>query len=74
MALENILTIWMLECVLTQQGLTHGPYFKMFHEPKASLPAGFEEEENKYLEGSNIRNEIASRLEFFKLEYDFIQN
>jgi hypothetical protein len=41
MALENILTIWMLECVLHHKGLAHGPYFEMFHEPKASLPAGF---------------------------------
>jgi hypothetical protein len=74
MALENILTIWMLECVLSHKGLEHAPYFEMFHEPKASLPAGFGEEENKFLAGSNIRNEIASRTEFFKLEYDFIQN
>lgn len=70
---ENILTIWMLECVLKQQGLEHKPYFEMFHEPQASLPAGFNEQQNVYLQGSNILNEIASRAKYFEYEYDQLQ-
>jgi len=42
------------------------PYFEMFHEPQTSLPAGFNEQQNVYLQGSKILNEIASRANYFE--------
>jgi hypothetical protein len=48
-ALENVLSIWMLENVLNGDILDMKAYLEMFHEPSVTLPAGFNEQENNYL-------------------------